>query len=105
MIRRTIQSKGVVIDHIHYYHDVLRRFIGSEECFIFKRNPRNISILYFYDPEHKRYHEVPQRDISRPPMTLWALREITRSLVREGNSNIDEHLIYTSRARRLQIVT
>ncbi|HTF65455.1 MAG TPA: Mu transposase C-terminal domain-containing protein [Edaphobacter sp.] len=105
MIQRTIQTKGVVIDHIHYYHDVLRRFIGSKEEFIFKRNPKDISIIFFYDPEQKRYHEIPQRDISRPPMTLWALREITRGLVRGGKGNIDEQLIYASRERRLQIIT
>jgi putative transposase len=105
MIRRTIKTRGVVIDHIHYYHDILRGFIGCKEECIFKRNPKDISIIYFYDPEQKRYHEIPQRDISRPPMTLWALREITRSLVREGKENIDEQLIYASRERRLQIIT
>jgi putative transposase len=105
MIRRTVQTNGIVIDHIHYYHDVLGRFVGSKEEFIFKRNPKDISVVYFYDPDRKRYHEVPQRDISRPRMTLWALREITRSLAREGKKNIDEQLIYASRNRRLQIVT
>ena len=105
MIRRTVQTKGVVIDHIHYYHDVLRRFIGSKEDYIFKRNPKDISIIYFYDPERKSYHEIPQRDISRPPMTLWALREITRGLARDAKQHIDEQLIYASRERRLQIIT
>lgn len=77
---------------------------GSREDYIFKRNLKDISIIYFYDPERKSYHEIPQRDISRPPMTLWALREITRGLARDGKQHIDEQLIYASRERRLQII-
>jgi putative transposase len=104
MFRRSIQVKGVVIDHIHYYHDALRRFIGQKQQFIFKRSPKDISIIHFYDPEQKQYHQIPQRDISRPPMTLWALREIVRGLVREGKKHIDEQVIYANRERRLELV-
>jgi putative transposase len=50
-VARTIQGYGVVIDEIHYYSDVLRRFINAADPadprrkrqFIFKRDPRDIS--------------------------------------------------------------
>jgi hypothetical protein len=39
-----------------YYRDVLRRFIGASEdghkrSFVFRRDPRDISTIYFWDPE------------------------------------------------------
>jgi hypothetical protein len=58
-LERTIQDHGVVIDEVHYYHDALRRWIGAKKSkaprgkrkFIFRRDPRDISVVWFYDPE------------------------------------------------------
>ena len=55
-VERTVQPYGVAIDGIRYYGDVLRRFIGASEdgrqrSFVFRRNPRDISTIYFWDPE------------------------------------------------------
>lgn len=99
---RTVQQYGVVIDEIHYYHDVLRRFIDAREPdelrrkrkFIFKRDPRDISEIYFYDPELNRYSTIPYRDTSHPAISLWELREVRDRLEKEGRENIDESLIF-----------
>src|SRR5690606_11035498 len=48
--RRTVQDYGIVIDEIHYYHDVLRRWINAPDPkdskrkrqFICRRDPRDI---------------------------------------------------------------
>jgi putative transposase len=101
-IERTIQGYGVVIEEIHYYHDVLRRYINAKDPdnpknkrqFIFKRDPRNISQIYFYDPEVKLYYAVPYRDTSHPPMSIWELREVRRQLEAEGYENVNEQLIF-----------
>ncbi|PTT67390.1 helix-turn-helix domain-containing protein, partial [Chryseobacterium sp. HMWF001] len=54
-VERTIQEYGVLIDHITYYDDILRKYIHSREDsskyskkqkYIFKRDPRDISIIY-----------------------------------------------------------
>lgn len=99
---RTIQAYGVLIDEIHYYHDVLRRFVHARDLdnpklkrqFIFKRDPRNIGLLYFFDPEIKQYYKIPYRDTSRPPMSIWDLREVRRQLEKEGHSTVNEQLIF-----------
>jgi putative transposase len=107
-IERTIQSNyGVVVDEIHYYHDVLRRYINAmdpenpklKRQFIFKRDPRNISVLYFYDPEIKQYYANPYRDTSHPPMSIWELREVRRQLEREGVESVNEQLIFDAYER------
>jgi putative transposase len=106
-LKRTIQPRGVVVDEIHYFSDVLRRFINAADPdnprykrkFIFKRDPRDISVLYFYDPDVKRYYSIPYRDTSRPALSIWELRETTRRLKEEGRRDIDENLIFAAYAR------
>jgi putative transposase len=106
-LERTIQPRGVVVDDIHYFSDVLRRFINAADPddprhkrkFIFKRDPRDISVLYFYDPDIKRYYPIPYRDTSRPALSVWELREATKRLKEEGRRDIDENLIFAAYAR------
>ena len=57
---RTVQRHGIVIDEIPYYDDVLRPWINATDPrdatgkrkrkFIIRRDPRDLSRIYFYDP-------------------------------------------------------
>ena len=75
---RTIQDYGVVIDDVHYYHDVLRPWINTphpeypkhKRKFRFHRDPRDISQLYFFDEIARRYYAIPYRDTSLPPAAV-----------------------------------
>lgn len=106
-IERTIQGYGVLVDEIHYYHDVLRRHINATDPenprlkrkFIFKRDPRDISQIYFYDPDVKLYYAIPYRDTSHPPMSIWELNEIRRQLKKDGVADINEQLIFDAYER------
>jgi putative transposase len=103
---RTIQEYGVVLDHIHYYSDVLRPWIHTLEGeslksrrkrkFIFKRDPRDISILFFYDPDAKTYFPIPYRDLSRPPITLWEHQRVLNELVKNGVKEINEAELFNA---------
>jgi putative transposase len=100
-VERSIQREGVVIDHIKYYHDVLRRWINelddgtkSKRKFVFRRNPRDISSIYFYDTELKEYFSIPYRTIAYPPISLWELNGIKRRLKEKGIENYDEFRIF-----------
>lgn len=58
VLRRTIQTYGVVSDFIYYHDPVLDKWIGAPEPgnkrkareFIFRYDPRDISHLIFWDP-------------------------------------------------------
>lgn len=99
---RTVQDYGVALDDIRYYSDILRRFINAKDPnhpqlkrkFIFKRDPRDISVIYFYDPELKRYYSIPYRNTSYPPISLWELKQIKKDLRSRGREEIDESLIF-----------
>ena len=101
---RTVQPYGVVLDEVHYYSDVLRRFVNTKEPghprtkrkFTFRRDPRDISILYFYDPEVKDYFRIPYRDTAHPPISIWEFREARRRLEKEGVKAINEVLVFES---------
>lgn len=106
-VERTVQQYGVMIDEIVYFHDVLRPFVKAKDpenpkqprTFLFKRDPRDISQVYFYDAEARDYHAIPYRDTSRPAISLWELREARRMLEAEGRKSVDEQLIFEAYER------
>jgi putative transposase len=103
-VERTVQPYGVAIDGIRYYGDVLRRFIGASEdgrkrSFVFRRDPRDISTIYFWDPEVKQYSAIPYRNTTYPPLSVWELRELRRTLSTSGAAPIDEAAIFAAYAR------
>ena len=101
---RAVQSYGVVVDEVHYYSDVLRRYVNAKEPghsrkkrkFTFRRDPRDISTLYFFDPDVKDYFRIPYRDTARSPMSIWEFREARRRLEKQGVKEINEGLIFRS---------
>jgi putative transposase len=111
-IRRTIQKYGVAIDKIYYWHDVLRRWIDAldpdnqkiKRKFLFRRDPRDLSVVWFFDPELQTYYPIPYRDTSHPPINIWELKEARRKLTESGRKQINEGLIFEalSRIRELE---
>ena len=100
-VERTVQEYGVVVDGIHYYHEVLNPWINArtpgkgriKRKFLFRRDPRDISQLWFYDPEVSRYYSIPYRNTARPPMSIWELREATKA-TQESGREVNEDLIF-----------
>lgn len=98
---RTVQRYGILWDGITYYGDVIRRWVGSQENgraqkFVVRRDPRDISSIYFFDPEAMTYYELPYADTTRPPINLWEYTGIKRRLAEEGNNQPDEDAIFRS---------
>jgi putative transposase len=103
-VERTVQEYGVRIDDVEYYHDVLRPFINAidpadpkkrnKQKFTFRRDPRNISPIYFYNPVLKRYSAIPYRNLSHPPASIWEFRAAKKYLKAEGRREIDETAIF-----------
>lgn len=101
---RTVQPYGVVINNIYYYSDVLQPWIGaranatgrSKRKFIFRYDPRDISYVIFYDPELGKHFRVPYRDITKPAISLWELREIERFLAAQGKKAEHENTIFSA---------
>ena len=95
----TIQRHGITLDHVRYYSDEIRHWIGHKiegrsSKFKIRRDPLDISSIYFLDPERQAYVKVPYLDISLPTITLWELRAARSELKRRGEQDINESIIF-----------
>ena len=97
---RTVQHHGIEIDGITYFHPVLRTFQDERDPatrklkreFIVRRDPRDISVVYLLDPKTQSYLDIPYRDASHPPISIWEWRA-TLPAKKDGASNeINEEL-------------
>ena len=100
-VERTIQSSGVEIDYVHYYGPELKKWVGARKpgtkrsrTFMFARDPRDISRVFFFDPEDAEYVEIPYLNTSHGPISLWELRLANQRLMAEGRKDIDERLLF-----------
>lgn len=101
-IERTIQRQGVEFEYIHYYSDVLRKWIGSKDPenpnksrkFIFAVDPKDVSQIYFFDPDTHRYVPVPYLNTARPSVSLWELRAAKKQLSNDDLYAADEEMIF-----------
>lgn len=99
--RRTIQPKGVTIEGLSYYADVLRPWIGafdpdnpkSKRKFSFRRDPRDISLVWFLDPDLRQYFRVPFANQALPPMSIWEYRQARDLARQEGMKEVDERRV------------
>jgi putative transposase len=109
---RTVQRYGIQLDNITYYDPILDPYINifdaespaSKAKFIVRRDPRDISNIYFYDPVSHSYTPLPYRNIGHPAMSLYELKEIRKRLTEEGQRDIDENMIFESLNRSRQRV-
>lgn len=110
-VERTVQDYGIRIDDIYYNADVLRVWVNStvegrsklKRKFICRRDPRDISVIWFFDPQLKCYFPIPYRDTSHPAMTIWELKKIQKRLKDEGKEHIDEDMIFSALEKMREI--
>ncbi|MHB1646577.1 MAG: transposase [bacterium] len=109
-IERTVQKDGVSFENIKYYHDVLRKYIRIEDTkskkrktFILRFDPRDISKIYFYEPDLKIYFPIPYRNMGNPCVSIWEIREARNYLKKEGLKNYDESKVFQALKKLKQI--
>lgn len=99
--QRTVQTFGVTIDGMTYYADVLRQWINAEDPdtigkkrdFIFRRDPRDISTIWFFDPDLRQYFKVPFADQALPSISIWEYQQARDMLKREGAKSVNQNQI------------
>lgn len=93
--RRTVQTTGITIDGLAYYAEVLRPWINEADPerpnkkreHIFRRDPRDISVIWFYEPNSNEYFKIPYADQSLPPMSLWEFQQVKKKIREDGSSS------------------
>jgi len=98
-IERTVQPEGIVWDKIWYRDPLLSEHVrsrsgGRAAKFKVRRDPTDISKLYFLDPGLRDYVEIPYRDYGRPSISLWDYKAALNWLERQGKKAEDEQAIF-----------
>lgn len=98
MFQRTVQAFGVSIEGITYYDEALRPWInssdpktGTKQEFIFRRDPRDISSIWFFDPALNRYCRIPSADLAMPSMSKWEYKAAKDRVREEGVKDANPH--------------
>jgi putative transposase len=110
-VDRTIQDYGVAIDGIHYFHDILRPWVNARDTknsrqtrqFRFRYDPSDMSVLYFFDPDLKRYFPIPYRDMSLPAASIWEIRAAKKMARDTGMEKYRERDLFALIARQREI--
>lgn len=106
MKRPTVQADGITVNRITYYDPLIDQWIhsidpetGKKRKFVCRQDPRDISVLWFLDPEKNCYFRIPYRNIEHPSITLWEYREVCAQLRAEGVATINETVIFETYER------
>ncbi|MHB1697432.1 MAG: transposase [bacterium] len=106
---RTVQKDGISFEGIKYFHDLLRKYIriegkgGVRKSFTIRYDPRDLSKIYFYEPDLKMYFPIPYRNMGFPSISLWNVREAKKRLRNAGLRDFDETAIFQSFKKLRQI--
>ncbi|HBP5921612.1 TPA: transposase [Pseudomonas aeruginosa] len=98
-IERTVQGYGVEWNAF-YYAEVLRPWIeykdpGSKENkkFLFRRDPRDINFIWFYEPTERKYHKIPITTGPFPGISVEAYNKAKLKVKKLGLSLQDDEQI------------
>ena len=98
---RQVRPTGVSIEGLTYYAEALRGWVGASDpkdpaakrSFIFRRDPRDVSRIWFFDPETNDYYELPFADRMIPRMSLWEFRAARDAARKAGMGATDAHQV------------
>ena len=100
-VERTVQQNGVLINYINYYSSVLRKWIGvidpvtkRSRKFIFAYDPRDISSVYFLDPDTHTYVQIPYLNSAHAAISLWELKSVVKKEKENPHAHINEDMIF-----------
>lgn len=100
----TVQQYGIRWD-VNYYDDCLRSWIRAVDPktqetrkFIVRRDRRDVSVLYFYDPDKRDYFDVSFADKSQGPMTQQELRAAKRKVDEDGGDPENDTSVFKAHA-------
>lgn len=102
---RTVQPYGLQLFSIRYWDDVLRPWVGERvgrrlrqegvpKKFTVRFDPRDMDVIYFYDPVEKDYFDLHKSARTRPNISLKELKAAKRRLKDEGFPSPTEDQIF-----------
>jgi len=108
---RTVQRDGISWDELTYWDPRLTKWVLAKEPgnerrsrrFLVRRDPRDLKVIYFWDPEERTYLTIPLMTGSAPGFSIWDLRAARKMLRERGERKINETRILAALNERRQI--
>jgi putative transposase len=96
-----VQPYGIQINDLQYFHEGMGPWINAADPenaklkrkFIVRIDPRDISRVFFYEPNLNMYLKAPTRGLAIPPTPVWEYKEARAALIKEGRDASNEHEI------------
>jgi putative transposase len=112
-VERAVSPPGVVIDYIWYMDDCLQRWVDAKKpnestttrMFLFRQDPRDLTRIYFWDPDEKTYYMVRTRNILRAAISKWEYNAVRKYLSDKGVEHVDEDIIFNARDERRRLLS
>ena len=109
---RVVGTKGILWDYIHYSHPALQRWVNARDPknqllprqFLVRRDPRDLSRIYFWDPERREHLIIPYRNAANPAISLWEHKATRDFITANYKRDVDEELLFEAREQRRRIV-
>jgi len=107
-----VSSGGVKYDNVKYQAAILREFVDARNPknpklklkLRFRRDPRDISKLYFLHPGVRKWFSVPYRHLGRPQISIWEFRAAQKWAKAHGDDPADEDAVFRAYAAMEQEV-
>lgn len=105
-VKRNIIRTGVKINNVFYYSDAFLKYIDMRDedqpgrpkkKFIFKVDPRDISEIYFLNPDLKQYFAIQLKNHSEKNFSLVELNRVI-GIVKKNGKKVTEQLIFETYA-------
>lgn len=102
LFETTVQQYGVRSWSIDWYSPLIRRHIaaktpdGKGRKFICRYDPRNLEQIWFFDDVSNVYIPLPYRVSTRPPVSLWEVKQAKNALRSRGSPTTNEALIFNA---------
>lgn len=111
LFTRAIHDYGVQFQLFQYYHDVLKHYIDAKDPdnpklsrkFLFRYDPRDMSRVYFFDPELREYFVIPTRDTSFPVLSKWEAKAAKKHAQKQGRAAVDAEGLRTAHEELQQL--
>ncbi len=99
---RVVDRSGIRMERITYWDEVLKLRIEEPDPehrklkrkFLIRQDPRDITRIWFLDPDTNVYKCIPTRDLGRPAVSLWEWRAVTQHRKEHGKATFDEDAMF-----------
>lgn len=108
--RRTVQTYGIALDNINYFHPAITKWVGVNSSaedgkFTIKYELHQINHVFFLDPDTSDYIEIPRVQRTASNMTRFELKKVRNYLKQQGANNIDENAIIEAHRKLNEIAS